>query len=96
MANTTTNTSDIPALPVLRARQANTSPTDAVNTEPTVLEVALPPIRIPARRINGEEAPAPLPTLRTARAATPDAFEPEDEDSFVIRRKNTLLHINPH
>ncbi|KAJ7833880.1 hypothetical protein B0H14DRAFT_1163616 [Mycena olivaceomarginata] len=83
MANTTSinNALDVPTLPAIRVPQVNTGQTDAVNTVPTVLDIALPPLR----RSNGGDEPAPLPTLRAARAPTPEPFDAEDEASFVLR-----------
>lgn len=92
---TTTNIPlEVPALPAIRVAQANTSPTDAVNTEPTVLKIALPPLRTAAARSNGNDEPAPLPTLRAARVLTPEPLEAEDETSLVLRDDRTKITLH--
>jgi hypothetical protein len=78
----------------IRVAQANTSPTDAVNTEPTVLKIALPPLRTAAARSNGNDEPAPLPTLRAARVLTPEPLEAEDETSLVLRDDRTKITLH--
>ncbi|KAJ7843398.1 hypothetical protein B0H14DRAFT_2585719 [Mycena olivaceomarginata] len=90
---TTTNIPlEFPALPAIRVAQANTSPTDAVNTEPTVLEISLPSLRTAAARSNGNDEPAPLPTLRAARVLTPEPVEAEYETLLHTRRTSSTVH----
>jgi hypothetical protein len=89
-SNTTSNSSNTPALPTVRAPQASSNPTDAANAEPAGLVTPLPSLRTLARS-NAQDDVAPLPTIRAARAASPEPFDPEDENDIVHgeTRKNT-------
>ncbi|KAJ7835709.1 hypothetical protein B0H13DRAFT_1913466 [Mycena leptocephala] len=85
--------SGTPALPALRARVADSPPMDAVQTEPTGVDAPLPTLRVPRDNhptTNIEEEIAPLPTLRSARAPAPISFEPEDENTIVIRETRKI------
>jgi hypothetical protein len=96
MASNTTSNSDTPALPAVRVPQANENSMDAAMAEPAGLVAPLPSLRTPARA-NTQEDVAPLPTIRSARAASPDPFDPEEENAIVhteIRKSayNTPLY----
>lgn len=70
-------------------------PMDAVQTELTGVDAPLPTLRAPRDNhptTNIEEDIALLPTLRSVHAPAPISFEPEDENTIVIR-KTRKIHL---